>query len=114
MSFYTRAAATALKLLTKYGTDTILTHKPTTGGINPVTGLDTRGSSTTTTVKGIYKRIPSDLIDGTRIQTTDKMIVLDNTKEPLMTDTIGSWNIEEITEVKPTITTIIYFVRLRK
>ncbi len=113
MSFYSNIAATASRLITKFGA-TIIVKRITGETIDPITGITTAGTTTNYLTNGIYKKIPSDLIDGTRILATDKMLILDDTSEPLMTDTIDNLTIMEIIESNPAGTPLVYFVRLRK
>ena len=115
--FYTNLAATATRLLTKYG-QTITIKRVTGKVIDPVTGHVTPGTETTFSPVGILKKYPDGLIDGTRITASDRMLVLDNTVEPLMTDEITlqgqNWNIQEVQTSKPAGTALVYFVRVKK
>lgn len=112
MSFYSGLASTASKLLGKYGTEIEISRR-STGSVDPITGIDSSTEQLYLT-NGIYKKLPTNLIDGTRILVGDKLIVLDDTITPLTTDKIDGWGVEEIEEVKPADTTLVYFVRLRK
>ena len=114
MSFYENMAVTATRLLTKYG-QTITFRTKTT--FDPVTGAES-GSSTDSTTIGLFQRIPDRLIDGTRILSSDKLIVIDSSYTPDLSQKViiggDQYSIEEINEVNPAGTSIVYFVRLRK
>ena len=116
MSFYSNLAATASRLLTKYGQDVVL--KRTTGvTINPVTGVET-GSETTILTTGILKTYPDNLIDGSRITSSMRMLVLTSAVEPVLSDKVTiqnqDWNIEEIQTANPAGTTLVYMVRVNR
>ena len=116
-AFYTGLAATALRLLTKFGTTVTITR--TTGqSIDPVTGVVTPGTTANLSTTGLLKKYPDDLMDGTRIMTGDRSLILSNEVEPLLTDNpvIGgeSWSVVSIETVKPTSVALVYFVQVRK
>lgn len=117
MGFYEGMAATASKLLTRFGKT--ITFKRTFGSSSgPVTGEEIAGVVTYYTPKGLFKQIDSKFIDGTRIKVGDKMLVVDNSFEPTTTDIVPinsvDWHIEEITPIEPADTPLVYFVRIRK
>ncbi len=115
---YARMALTAEALITRFGG--IVTFPRTIGGTqpDPVTGEYTEGVDATVTTVGLLKPYPANLIDGTRILSTDRMLILTKAIEPLMTDTpqmngstLGS--IVEIKTSKPTDTALVYFCQIR-
>ncbi len=55
---------------------------------DPIEGTNTGGTVEVISVKGIVTRIDNDLLSDTRVKSTDKLILLDNGTEPLMTDLI--------------------------
>lgn len=114
--FYNQLAKTATQLIAKYGTAVFL--KRDTGAINPVTGQKSGGSVQMLQTIGIFKQIPNTLIDGTRILSTDKMLVIDARIKPEITDTVQfyetTWAIEEITESNPGGTPLVYMLRIRR
>ena len=114
MSFYSNLATTATSLLTKYGQTITFRSKQS---YDPVTGVASGSASDNTTI-GLFQRIPNSLIDGTRIKTGDRLIVIDNSYEPSMNENVvigsGIWSIQEIEEVNPAGTGLVYFVRIRK
>lgn len=117
MSFYDEMAATATELLTEFGAPVTLT-RVTGGRIDPITGVVTPGTDDTQTTIGMLKKFPDNLIDGTRIQSGDRTLILDASVEPLMTDrpVIGGqeWTPVSIETVNPAGTPLVYFVHSRK
>lgn len=116
-AFYNSMAATASKLITKFGAKG--TIKRTTGGsIDPVTGDTTAGTTVTYTPNTIVQKYADELIDGTRILSSDRLIILDNTIEPLTTDKITirgeDWTIVSVSESRPAGIPLVYFVQARR
>ena len=86
-AFYNSMAATASKLITKFGA--VGEIKRTTGAtIDPVTGVPTAGTTVIYSPNTIVQKYADELVDGARILSSDRMIILDNTIEPVSTDTI--------------------------
>jgi hypothetical protein len=116
-AFYARLAGTASRLLSKFGA-TVSVSRSVGRIINPVTGAITPGSVTTLTAKGIVQRYSDGLIDDTRIKDSDRLLILDNSFEPLLTDRPQvdgqQWNIVDIKSVKPAALTVVYFVQVRR
>lgn len=115
-AFYDNMAATASRLIGKYGQ--AISIKRTTGGtIDPVAGTVTAGTASTLTTTGILQRYPDSLIDGTRILTSDRLAILAPTTAPTLTDklTFGSkdWAIVSIQTANPAGTPLVYFVQVR-
>lgn len=114
--FYLKLAATALKLLAKFGKPVIL--KRETGGSNhPITGVITAPVDASVTTTGLIKPYPEKMIDGTRILEGDRELVLSSEHEPLPGDR-PIVNGEELTivrikTVKPADVSIVYFVQVR-
>lgn len=116
-AFYNSMAATASKLITKFGAQG--TIKRTTGGsIDPVTGDTTAGTTVTYTPNTIVQKYADELIDDTRILSSDRLIILDNTIEPLTTDKITirgeDWTIVSVSESRPAGIPLVYFVQARR
>ena len=117
-TFYGEMADMATELFTEFGAQFTITR--TTGeSTDPVTFVVTPGSDTTYTPYGIIKPYPLDKIDGTLIKAEDRMLILDDTIEPLLTDVVTtdseSWNIVSITTIKPDdATSVVHFVQVRK
>lgn len=137
-AFYDRMAATVTRLLTQYGTAVNIvrpalnfdnaTNKPTSGGNTVIASI------------GVFREIARRLVDGTRIQSGDRELVMVPDVEVRMGDRIdvssigdttattvggapgiilgagvaGSWAIQEINEVRPAGTILAYVVRVRR
>lgn len=116
MSFYGDLADTASRLIGVYGKDIMI--KRSDDSIDPVTGVTTSGATQYYKTKGMFKIIPDDLVDGTRIMASDRMIVLSSDFEPELTDAVmindNPWTIQEIKTSEPSNTVLVYFVRVRK
>ena len=119
MSFYSEMAEMATELITEFGQDIVITRE--TGEIiNPVTGeVEVEASSQEYNVKGIMKKYPENLINGKRITSSDREIIMEaSVVEPLITDTISinnqEWPIIDITSINPAGTPLIYSVRVRR
>lgn len=116
-AFYNGIAATASKLITKFGA--VGEIKRITGGsIDPVTGVPSAGTTVTYTPNTIVQKYADELVDGARILSSDRMIILDNTIEPVSTDTITiggeNWSIVSIRESNPAGIPLVYFVQARR
>jgi len=86
MSFnYSKSAKTALKLLTRFGGEITLSRK-TGDSVDPITGVIAKGTDASVTTTGLLKPYSDNMIDGTRILTGDKELVLSNEQEPQPTD----------------------------
>lgn len=137
-AFYDRMAATVTRLLTEYGTAVNIvrpslnfdnaTNKPTSGGNTVIASI------------GVFREIARRLVDGTRIQSGDRELVMVPDVEVRIGDRIdvssigdttattvggapgiilgagvaGSWAIQEINEVRPAGTILAYVVRVRR
>jgi hypothetical protein len=104
MSLYDRAAATAKRMLTKYGQFMTLTEQ-TAGAYDPSTG-SAPVSTTGHTVRGAIFDFPRKDIDGTRIQQGDKQVYiaalgLNVTPEPGMTLTDAATNVYTVISSEP-------------
>lgn len=116
MSFYLGLAATASKLIDKYGQTLMLVRE--TDSIDPVTGITTESATRNYQVNAILKNYPDNMVDGTRIKAGDRLIVIGGKLEPLLTDKFKlqnkNWNIESIKTSNPAGTVLSYFVQVRK
>jgi len=110
---YSGLIGTAARLIDRFGRGVVRT-RTTGGGTDPVTGVVTAGLTSTDTFRGINKIIPQDLIDGTRILATDRMIVLEAVANPEMTDKLDGFSVAEIQEIRPADAPIVWLVRVRK
>lgn len=115
--FYSGMAATASRLLARFGSPVTLSRS-TGGSRDPVTGVETPGIDDSKTTVGILKKYPDKLIDGTRIKTGDRLLVVDASVEPLMTDrpVIGGqeWTPVSIEAANPAGTPLVYFIHARR
>ncbi len=117
MNFYEDMAATALSLLAEFGKSITLTR--TTGAsYDPVTGVTVPGTDASVTTTGLIKPYPDNLINGTRIMTGDKELVLSNEQTPTMDDKPvidgKSWSVIGIKTIKPDdATPVVYFCQVR-
>lgn len=113
-AFYDGLAQVALDLLREFGAP--ITFTRVTGEVkNPVTGqVTTLGTTTTHSPNGVIVPVRSSLIDGTRIKAGDQVMIIDGSFEPLMSDKVAGWSIQEIEYKKPTDKLLVSFVRVRK
>lgn len=116
MSFYSSMAATASRLIDKYGQTLYLVRSGDSA--DPVTGATTTGSNMNYKIKGILQTYPNNLVDGTRIKASDRLVIIDGTTTPLMSDKVKlesqDWNIESIKTSNPAGTALINFVQVRR
>lgn len=116
-AFYGGMAATAARLINRFGAPVVLVRK-TGGKSDPITGEVTPELDNSQITKGILKRFPDRLIDGTRIMSGDRTLILDSSVEPLMTDRprIGGkhWVPVSIETVDPAGLPLVYFVHCRR
>ena len=115
--FYDNMAATTASLIAKFGKD-VTVRRTTAGTYDAVTETTTGAVSTDTVTKGIEQTIKSELIDGTRIKTGDRLFVLGNSFAPTVDDDVligaVAWSIINVRPVSPAGTDLVYFVQVRK
>jgi len=116
-AFWDRMKSVGIKAIGGKGQKVIL-ERTTDKVINPVTGKITGGNVQELVTNGMVLNYDAKDIDGTRILTTDKELVIDGTIKPLKTDRpkvggeyIGA--IVNIKEVNPSGTQIVFFVQVR-
>jgi len=117
MSFYADMAATALDLLTEFGMAVTLTRS-NGDSYNPLTGDTVVGADTSVSTTGLLRPYEDKVIDGTRILSGDRELILSSEQQPLKDDrpVIGGeeWHIIDIKTIKPDDTTpIVYFCQVR-
>ena len=114
---YAGMASRAADLLERFGT-TVTLSRTSGQTFNPVTEAATGGTTTTLTTTGVLIPFKDALIDGTRVQSGDRMLVIDNSVAPAVTDKVlvGSvyWNILDIQTASPAGTALVYFVHVRQ
>ena len=119
MSFYSEMAEMATELITEFGTDVTITRE-IDKEIDPVTGdILVDAESIEYTAQGVMKKYPENLIDGTRITSSDRQLIIEaSVVEPLIIDKITinnqDWPIIEIESVNPAGTPLIYILRVRR
>lgn len=117
MSFYADMAEVAADLLAEFGAAVTL-RRVSGGTFSAVTGTASGESSSDITSTGVIKPFRADLIDGTRIQQGDKVLILDDSQVPALTDKVligtAAWNILDIDTVSPAGTPLVYFVHIRQ
>lgn len=83
-------SSTATRLMKSLGDKAYVTITRKSGGtFDPVAGVTTGEITSTLSAIGVVTKVDTKLIDGTRIKSTDKMILLDNGVTPLYTDLIN-------------------------
>ena len=137
-AFYDRMAATVTRLLTQYGTAVNIVRPAP--NFDNTTNQPTSGGNTVIASIGVFREIARRLVDGTRIQSGDRELVMvpdvevrmgyridvssigDTTAKTvggapgiiLGAGVAGSWAIQEINEVRPAGTILAYVVRVRR
>ena len=115
-AFYDNLASTASRLISKYG-QTLYIVK-TGDSIDPVTGVTTSAARANIKVNGILQNYPDNLIDGTRIKSSDRMVIIGGTVKPLNDDRIRienqDWSIESIKTSNPAGTALVHFIQARR
>lgn len=136
MTFYAEMAATASEMLTEFGRAIVLS-RPSYNFDNTTNKPISGGTSNLTTV-GLFTRIDRDLADGTRIQSTERVMVIDASVAPMVGDLVDvsgitqaenvgaapgiilsngqavAWTITKTKEVNPAGTPICYFIQVRR
>jgi hypothetical protein len=116
-AFYRQMAGVARSLLGDFGASITITR--TTGRVqSDITGVVTNAGTTVNYLpKGVVKQYNRMEIDGSRIQTDDRLLVLDDTIAPLLTDKPivngKTWNIISIETREPAGIPLVYMVQLR-
>ncbi len=78
-------SVTSTKLLDKLGSSTYVTAIDESGQVlDPVTGLYSGGTESTTQLTAAVMKVTDSLIDGERIQVGDKRVIFDNKYTPTM------------------------------
>jgi len=118
VEFYEEMAEVAVELLEEFGDDLTLVRE-TAGVRNPVTGeWTTPPTSENIVVRGVVTQFPKNVVGtgegNNRVSITDRRIVIDGRKQPLISDKIAGWSIINITEVKPTSVPVAYFIHVRR
>lgn len=118
MTFYSNLAATAARLLTKYGRSMTL-RQAGAATYNPATGQNT-ASTTDTTCHGALL----DFTDGqtthagSLIEVGDKRLLLESSVQPKLENLViiggTPWVVKGLKEINPGGTVVLYDARVRK
>ena len=136
MTFYADMANTATEMLTEFGRTVVLTRP--SYNFDPVTNKPVSGGTNNLTTVGLFTRIDRDLADGTRIQSSERVMVIDGSVAPLVGDLLDvsgntqsenvgaapgtilsegqavAWTITKIKEINPAGTPLCYFVQVMR
>lgn len=119
MTLYTNLAATAVKLLAKYGRDVVL-RDVTLGSYNPATGVAASTPSDTTRKGALFDfKDGVSVAAGVLVQVGDKKLLLDATAPPpRIQDAViidgFQWSVIAFKEISPAGVPVAYEVHLRK
>jgi hypothetical protein len=115
---YSQSAATAARLIEKFGTSVIMS-RTVPGAYNPATGAPGAGTTTTQTVKAAVLDFPQSYIDGTLIRAGDRRVLVSavGTTAPLAGDTFP-WKSQALVVVKvkelgPAGVAVLYTLQVR-
>lgn len=136
MTFYSEMADTATDMLTEFGQSIVIT-RPSLNFSN-ITNKPVSGGTVSLATVGLFTKIDRSLVDGTRIQDTDRVMVIDASVSPRMGDLLDvsgmvtpesvgaapgiilspgqalSWTIVAIKDINPAGTPVCYFVQVRR
>lgn len=136
MTFYSEMADTATELLTEFGQEITITRPSL--NFDPVANKPTSGGTVNNTTVGLFTNIDRSLVDGTRIQDTERVMVIDASFAPRMGDLVDvsgavaaesvgaapgiilsagqavAWTIVAIRDINPAGTPVCYFVQVRR
>jgi len=132
MTFYAEMAAAVVELLEEFGGDIEIVRN---GAVfNDVTNTVTSGGNVSHTTTGVVLHIGAAVVNGTRIQSGERAVILAPTFAPIMGDKMmltatsptttgaapgsvlslglpGAWTISDIETIKPAGTVLAYRVR---
>ena len=115
-AFYERMAGVANTLIDRFGCDVELDR--TDHSSDPVTGEYEEPAETILETRGILKNFDMDDVDGVTILASDRLLIIDNTVEPLKTDrpiveNVYIGEIVNIKKVSPAGVPLVYFLQVR-
>ena len=117
MTFYTGLAATASKLLKKYGQTATWSHDNGDSTFTPATGITSGGTTTAYTASGALLDFDTNRIDGDSVRSTDKRFIIQVGSKPEVSDTLTidsvAYQTISIRETNPAGTPVIYELQLR-
>jgi hypothetical protein len=115
--FYTDLAATAARLLIKYGQSATWSHDNGDSTFNPATGVTSGGTTTAYAAKGALLDFDTSRVDGVSIKQTDKRFIMQVGAKPDISDIITidsvAYQTINILETNPAGTPVVYEVQLR-
>lgn len=116
VALYTELSGTAAALIAEFGAP-IPIERRTPADVDPVTGVTHPGFDQSYAPAGIVRDIPSSLIDGTTVQQGDRMLIIDASTEPRLTDRPlidgERWSVVRIDASKPAGVAIVYRLQVR-
>lgn len=116
MSFYDDMASTAKEMLSEFGQDVLIIGREDVS-TDPVTGIESGNERLRKTI-GIMKTYPDNLIDGTRIKSSSRLLTLTADVKPEISDVImfdgEEWAIDDIKTSNPAGTVLVYSVMVSR
>lgn len=117
MSFYSKIAATSLKLLNEYGQNVTFT-RDNEASFDPATGISTPAASTTFTAYCAALDYTETEIANSTIERGDIRLLVDPTTRPEIADTCPidsvTYRVMDVREISPAGTPVLYEAQLRK
>ena len=114
--FYARMATMAEDLLAKRGQAIKITRSGDT--VDPVTGEVTVDDDVVYEPNGVLTSYTNIEVDGTRIKTGDRRLIIDATVEPKMADRPEidglEWTVVSVESINPAGTPVAYKVQVRR
>lgn len=134
MTFYSEMAEMATGLITEFGADILVSRITQQKQTDPVTGeVSVPEIKQNFPLKGIIKKYPENLIDGSRITASDRQVMFETSSiKPRLTDQViidcdlieirgelhplggEYWPIMEVEAIEPAGIALLYTVRIRK
>ena len=114
--FYLSLAATAQRLIDKYG-QTVTFTRTNAGTVNPITGIGTPAVDTTFSGNGIILNYSKALVDGINILSGDNRVLLSGKTEPKNDDIIvaanGGFKVISVKPLTPAGIVVMYEIQVR-
>lgn len=118
-AFYNEMAAVMTELFGEFGTTFSITRRDAGEPLARYSDDGTsEGTPTTVSVLGVVRPYPTSMIDGTRIEKSDLMLMVDNQQDLLEEDLLTydgfTWKVIALTKIKPSTVTLGYMAQLRR
>lgn len=114
---YAELQAEASSLLAEYGRPMVL-YRAGESVIDPVTDEEVAGPPVELPCMGIITRYQANLIDGSRIKSGDRKVILTAEQAPQMSDKLVidgvSWVLVDIDTKQPAQTVLVYILQVRR